>query len=126
MSTYKVSYGTIRDMEVHLPEQFDAFDLINCFAKSYVKHATSQSLVSDEVLFSSIGSSHVRKAMILGVQERIKDESTLNIFKDVIDSDAFWKQSVLRARYGVKEGARKFFRLQGISEDRIEEFIGNF
>jgi hypothetical protein len=105
-----VDYGTIRGMVVELPEQANVFDVVEAFATAYVKYTMGSGLVSDEVLFSSIGESNTRKAMRGGVEQRLSPEDYETV-KDVLFNDDLWKLAVLKARYGKEQGELKFIAL---------------
>lgn len=100
--TFDVKMDPWTVLKVTLPKEYYAVDLIRGFAKAYVEDTMSKAIVSDEVLFSSIGAYEVREVMRLGIEEKHKkgqiDDITLNIFKDAIADNALWRKSVLEAR----------------------------
>lgn len=124
-NTFTIQMGTATELEIEIPESFNAYTLVSCFAKAYVEHTTKGAIVSDEVLFSSIGSAKVREAMLLGFREQCKDapEETKAIFEDVLTDDNNWVMEVLYARYGKRDGFVKMQRRLGSSEETIEKML---
>lgn len=107
-----VNYGVIKGLEVTLPDvPFNATQMVQAFADAYVRHATNGSLVSDDVLISSIGASHVKEAMIAGV------DRYGFAFQDAVKQAAeLWSHFVLMARYGIREGTVKDLVRSGMAE----------
>ncbi len=126
-----VDYKTINGMKVDIPATkqadgtyaYNVDTLIQAFAKAFVEYMTKSAIVSDNVLFSSIGASACREVMKLGFNSRCNDETVKKIFNDVMDRDENWKMHVLTARYGKKKGMIKFWKLTGVSDDRIKRLI---
>lgn len=105
MKTNKVvvNYGTIKSMEVELPaEGYNCIELLKAWVSGFIKYMTENSVVSDDVLISSIGKSHAHEALILGIKERINDNDKMrNTFLNHV-SDNNWRFEVIRQRRGIE------------------------
>lgn len=92
------SYG-----KIEVPSSLTPTDLLYAFAKAYYNHATTNALVSDEVLVSSIGASNCRKEIKLFVEYVFsKKQCTEKVQKEfikTINSNGMWTYAVLSNRY---------------------------
>ena len=117
-----VDNGIYRDhpitVEVELP--CSPYALVSAFVKAYVKHATTGSLVSDDVLFSSIGAAHVKESVIGGSRANYGDEIGDTV-ENIVETS--WNHIVLMERYGNIEGTRKSLELDGVDKDDIEKMM---
>lgn len=126
MTTMIVNYNTIKNMEVQLPVgNVLVMDLLHFWIKSYIKYMTDRCICSDEVLYSSIGYSSAKQALIAGLEERIKDEKILKHFVDYVSVDKHWKFEILKQRRGVK-GAMIEIHGQAMYDKIVEHFGEDF
>ena len=81
-------------------KEYSAISWTQEIADMFVASMTKHGLVSDEVLFSSIGESRCREWAV----ENCEDPYTV----EYISNDNNWKRAVLIARYGEEKGVRKY------------------
>ena len=105
-----VNYNTINDMKVEIKKPLSdkiihvtgAF--IDGFAEAWVKYATNNAIVSDDVLCSSIGASNVREALKIGLLERFVEQGcevgseAYDFAVECLDNDMSWYSSIFQAR----------------------------
>lgn len=115
MPTITVTHGVIKDLLVALPRECSPFTMVEAFAKSFVKHMLEGGLVSDDVLISSIGESHLREAMVGGARERFGDK-----FAETCGYDSLWQDAVLAARYDEQTAFIKGSIRSGMDEAKAE------
>lgn len=125
MTTFTVTYGTIKDMPVELPDEFNGYMLLDAFAKAYVDYATKSGLISDDVLVSSIGASSCRAALMEGIREKFTGE-VRDTFLDIAQEDGLWAQAVMVSRHGWQKGREIFFReYSGYPDELVEMILSN-
>lgn len=101
--TIDVSLETIKNMKLELPVgNILPHDFLRCYIKAFIAYMTSNAIVSDDCLMSSIGKSYAQKAMIEGLKERIKDQNMLNKWLEYIGTDTAWNDEVILQRRGVR------------------------
>ena len=99
-NTIKVNMGRYF---VELPTTtITMMDVVHCFADAYVKHTASTGIVSDDVMFSSIGADRCRSIMLRFVMD-VMPEADKEVAKRVVTDDANWEVAVLTARYGKRQ-----------------------
>jgi hypothetical protein len=108
--TTTVTYNTIKNMAVEVKNPLSdrvihvvgAF--ITGFAEAWVKYATNNAMVSDDVLCSSIGASNVREALKIGLLERLTDRGyeaggeVFDLAVEQLDDDMAWNMEIYKAR----------------------------
>jgi len=76
---------------------------------------------TDEILWSSIGHSSAKRAMIAGLKEIIINEKVLEGFLYDLEDDSNWRWEVLKQRRGIKAAVCDRFG-EKLGTRMIEEF----
>lgn len=96
-----VDYGTIKGMVVELPSTFTCMELLSAWVAAFISHMTTNAIVSDDVLCSSIGQKNAMEALVAGIEERLAEGSPeRRLFIDYIKEPGRWRFEVLRQRRG--------------------------
>ena len=108
--TTTVTFNTIKNMavEVKNPLSDRVIHVVGAFmagfAEGWVKYATNNAIVSDDVLCRSIGASNVREALKIGLLERMTDHGyeagseVFNLAVEQLDDDMAWNMEIYKAR----------------------------
>ena len=99
----RVDYGTIKGMVVELPDEgYTCIALLEAWVRGFIAYMTSGSLVSDDVLCSSIGKSNALAALVAGIEQRTAAGSDARkLFLDYVTDEKNWRFEVIKQRRGV-------------------------
>lgn len=122
-ATRSITYGTMKNLEVKIHTYNGGMTVDSVardFVRAFIIYMTKNAMVSDEVLFSSIGENNFREAVILGAPEQFNDKEFAEAFiRNIKDS---WEYLVLTERYGHEEGYRKSL-VRDLGEEKAAELI---
>ena len=113
VQTFTINYKTIRNMHVSIDlDNFSVNAIRRSFVKGFINYMTKNSLVSDDVLISSIGATNCREAMVAGFEDMVKgyvDNDLLSRYLEYLSDDHDWEDAVILERRGYEEYMRHKF-----------------
>ena len=102
-------------------KEYNTIEYTQEIAKRFVGWMTEGGLVSDEVLFSSIGESWCRDWAVQNALDQGCEPTA-----EFIQDDENWKRAVLVARYGREVGIRKYYEEHtDFDQDLVEKLLAH-